>query len=52
MGGNGELDRENYVFDGLHLSKRGYGIWREIIFQRLMDELDDYTLAPRSVPSM
>ncbi len=52
MGGNGELDRENYIFDGLHLSKRGYGVWREIIFQRLMDELDDYTLAPRSVPSM
>ena len=52
MGGNGEPLRENYIFDGLHLSKRGYGIWREIIFQRLMDELDDYTLAPGSAHSM
>ena len=52
MGGNGEPLRENYIFDGLHLSERGYGVWRQIIFQRLMDELDDYTLAPGSADSM
>jgi len=42
LGSNGEPNRDNYFFDGLHLSKRGYGIWREIIRQRLLDELGDF----------
>jgi lysophospholipase L1-like esterase len=42
LGSNGEPDPDNYFFDGLHLSKRGYGIWREIIRQRLLDELGEF----------
>ena len=42
LDGTGEPNSDNYIFDGLHLSKRGYGIWRDIIRQRLMDELDDF----------
>ena len=42
LGSNGEPDPDNYFFDGLHLSKRGYSIWREIIRQRLLDELGDF----------
>lgn len=40
MDSAGEPDSDNYIFDGLHLSKRGYAIWRDIIRQRLLDELD------------
>jgi lysophospholipase L1-like esterase len=36
LGQNGEPDRENYVYDGLHLSERGYAIWRDIIRQYLL----------------
>lgn len=39
MGLSGEPDPDNYRFDGLHLSEQGYSIWREIIRQRLLDEL-------------
>ena len=39
MGSNGEPDPDNYSFDGLHLSEQGYGVWREIIRTRLLDEL-------------
>jgi lysophospholipase L1-like esterase len=39
MGDNGEPNPDNYIFDGLHLSDRGYSIWREIIRQRLLDDL-------------
>ncbi len=42
MGSNGEPNPDNYIFDGLHLSQRGYGIWRDIIRQRLVEELDDF----------
>lgn len=42
LGSNGEPDPDNYFFDGLHLSKRGYGIWREIIRQRLLDDLGGF----------
>lgn len=42
LASNGEPDEDNYLFDGLHLSKRGYRIWREIIRQRLWDELGDF----------
>jgi lysophospholipase L1-like esterase len=38
----GEPKRDNYFFDGLHLSKRGYKIWGEIIRQRLLDELGEH----------
>ena len=50
LGSNGEPDPENYVFDGLHLSKRGYGIWREIIRKRLLDEFDGFIAAPAPLP--
>lgn len=39
MGSNGEPDPDNYRFDGLHLSEQGYGVWREIIRKRLLDEI-------------
>jgi hypothetical protein len=41
LGSNGEPQPENYVFDGLHLSERGYEIWTDIIRKRLVDELGD-----------
>jgi len=44
MGGNGEPDPDNYRFDGLHLSAQGYSVWRDIIRNRLLDELG----APRA----
>lgn len=47
MGDNSEPNPDNYIFDGLHLSKRGYSVWREIIRQRLLDDLDgDKVTAP------
>jgi lysophospholipase L1-like esterase len=42
LGSNGEPDGDNYIFDGLHLSKRGYAIWRDIIRKRLLGELGDF----------
>ena len=39
---DGEPDGDYYIFDGLHLSKRGYRIWRGIIRQRLEEELGDF----------
>jgi lysophospholipase L1-like esterase len=42
LASDGEPDEDNYIFDGLHLSKRGYGIWRDIIRQRLGDVLGDF----------
>lgn len=39
LGKEGEPDPENYRFDGLHLSARGYSIWTEIIRTRLMVDL-------------
>ncbi len=39
LGSNGEPDPENYRFDGLHLSEQGYGVWRAMIRQRLLDEI-------------
>ena len=42
LGSDGEPDEDNYLFDGLHLSKRGYRIWREIIRKRLRDELGGF----------
>lgn len=38
MDSTGEPDPDNYLFDGLHLSKRGYAIWRDIIRERLLAE--------------
>ncbi len=35
---SGEPDEENYVFDGLHLSERGYGIWTSLIKPPLLAE--------------
>lgn len=40
MGKGGEPDRDNYIFDGLHLSAEGYGIWTGIIRPRLLQDLD------------
>lgn len=42
MDDTGEPDSDNYVFDGLHLSKQGYSIWRDIIRQRLLEDLDGF----------
>jgi len=39
MGEDGEPLRENYRFDGLHLSERGYGVWADIIRSRLLQDL-------------
>ncbi|MBW2267344.1 MAG: hypothetical protein JRH16_02115 [Deltaproteobacteria bacterium] len=39
LGGNGEPDRDYYVFDGLHLSEAGYAVWTEIIRGRLLADL-------------
>lgn len=38
MDSTGEPDSDNYLFDGLHLSKHGYAIWRDIIRERLLAE--------------
>lgn len=40
LGLDGEPDRANYRFDGLHLSARGYAIWTEIIKARLLSDLE------------
>lgn len=40
MGEDGEPLRDNYIFDGLHLSVQGYGIWTDIIRPRLLRDLD------------
>ncbi len=39
LGANGEPDRDNYIFDGLHLSAQGYGAWTGIIRPRLQEDL-------------
>lgn len=39
LGENGEPDRDNYIFDGLHLSARGYDAWTGIIRPRLLADL-------------
>jgi lysophospholipase L1-like esterase len=49
MGGNGEPSQDNYILDGLHLSDRGYGVWRVIIRQRLLDDLGDDKVATPSL---
>lgn len=36
MNGDGEPDPDNYAFDGLHLSERGYAVWRDILRQHLL----------------
>ena len=37
---DGEPNPDNYVFDRLHLSTKGYDIWAEIIRSRLFSDLD------------
>lgn len=49
-GNDGEPDPENYIIDGLHLSKRGYQIWREIIRTHLTDGLGDFSGVVGSSP--
>jgi len=39
LGEDGEPDGDNYMFDGLHLSAKGYAIWTGIIRTRLMEDL-------------
>ncbi|HJO23646.1 MAG: GDSL-type esterase/lipase family protein [Myxococcota bacterium] len=39
LGADGEPDRDNYIFDGLHLSAKGYAIWTGIIQTRLLEDL-------------
>ena len=38
----GEPDPSNYVFDGLHLSEKGYRIWTGIIRRRLLADMPEY----------
>ena len=45
MDNNARPNAENYVFDGLHLSARGYGVWRDIIRAHLSDELGGFSAA-------
>jgi len=40
LGGDREPDPDNYRFDGLHLSARGYAIWTDIIRTRLLADLE------------
>jgi lysophospholipase L1-like esterase len=40
MGDDGVPLRENYIFDGLHLSERGYAQWSSIIRPRLLRDLE------------
>ncbi|MFP8878152.1 MAG: GDSL-type esterase/lipase family protein [Myxococcota bacterium] len=40
LGDDGEPDRDNYRFDTLHLSARGYEIWTQIIRTRLVEDLE------------
>jgi lysophospholipase L1-like esterase len=35
----GEPDPDNYVFDKLHLSAKGYDIWAEIVRSRIFGDL-------------
>ncbi len=51
MGSDGEPNPENYIIDGLHLNKRGYGIWREIIRAQLTGELGDFPSVTGPSPS-
>ena len=39
LGADGAPDPSNYVFDGLHLSERGYAKWTSIIRPRLLEVL-------------
>lgn len=39
LGKNGAPNAENYVFDGLHLSEKGYAIWASIIRARLVNDM-------------
>ena len=39
MGRDGEPDPDNYRLDGLHLTEQGYRVWRDIIRERLLDEI-------------
>ena len=36
----GVPDDNNYVFDRLHLSEKGYAIWAEIIRSRIFSDLN------------
>jgi len=40
LGPDGSPDPDNYMFDGLHLSKQGYARWRDVIRARLLASLD------------
>lgn len=39
LGVDGKPESDNYRFDGLHLSERGYTIWADIIRQTLVNDL-------------
>lgn len=42
LGADGTPDADNYVFDGLHLSERGYAHWTQVIRERLLDDLGPF----------
>ncbi len=48
IGIDGEPNTDNYSFDGLHLSSRGYDLWRQIIRRQLEDVLGDFSLTAGS----
>lgn len=39
MNAQGEPEKENYMFDGQHLSEQGYSVWASIIRARLLADL-------------
>lgn len=43
LGADGKPNSDNYRFDGLHLSARGYAIWTDVIQSRLLKDLDDHS---------
>lgn len=42
LGENGGPKRDHYVFDGLHLSDKGYAVWREIVRDALSRRLPNF----------
>lgn len=42
MSADGEPDVDNYLFDGVHLSARGYSHWSAIIRARLLSDFPAY----------
>lgn len=42
LGEDGQPKRDHYVFDGLHLSEKGYAVWRDVVREALARELPNF----------